>query len=249
MPIKTILATAILSATALAASANEPELLLEPTEVTQEREMRAPFVLDLEFFEEGDATGLGIAKATQRLSHKFRSPPLLELPGAVLDELHKTNEIPINMRREHAQTQQLACAVSMQIHGVLSIHDAMATPYFSELEKVNLLNDAAYDSFVYVNTANRGYYTYGHLMMQLLDKAKPGLVTKENASKAITLAPEANTPQYTAFISYCARLARDVSRSVDVTDRLRGLEFASQALDEEIQSAIPVTPEDSVTEH
>lgn len=223
----------------------------QPAEVSaplDQATLRAPFSLNLDLYEEDDVTGRELDKAMDRLSTKHGKPPLLELPGKVLDAIHKEVVVPIAFRREARETQQLACSVALQKHGFDGIMEAMLTPYFTKLQEAGQLTDKAYDDYVLVNTANRGYFVYGNMMMHSLDNSQKGIVNAENIAKVATVTPKKDTKEYAEVIHFCARLARDVSRFQETNERLQNAYRAGGVLDKQLNEVLEVVTKDSQEE-
>lgn len=227
---------ALVFASSSAVSAAELQALKLPVNAEEEARLKSPYVLGK--VDGGHEIDTGIAQATLRLSQKVKTPPLFELPGKVLESLLGEVSVPAVLRREKRETHQLTCALTLQRLGLEGVMELAQTPYLQSLQETGELTEEAFDEFVLVNAANRGYFVYGNVAMKLLDDSIPGVITEENANKVLALVPEKSSGQYPVMVNYCVRLALDMAGSLEQNTRLALLEQAGEVLERQVVKEI-----------
>lgn len=153
--------------------------------------------------------------AMGHLSEAFGNPPLMEVPGFVMTANHQDAPYPNWYKSVSIQDTQLFCAMLLQRHGLNEILKLEEVAYLEPLDAAGQLTDEAVQQYVGMHLLYQGYFSYGSLVLQTVEKANPDTkFDTERLQKAWNAVPVMTTEgDYATNVGYCSNISTSMART------------------------------------
>lgn len=162
--------------------------------------------------------------AMKSISDGFKEPPVLELPGKLMELTHAGVTAPAWVSKVKVEDGQLYCVGLLKRHGLTMLMELGQDNGFTALEKEGKLDSEAFRQYMGNHLLQMGYYSYGHVVLETIGHFNKSPVTASQLESAMGAVPTPVSDEaYGLDLGYCANQAVRIAGSVMPDQRIERL--------------------------